>query len=298
MRRVRLPRWARGLVAALKRDMAKNTFWIVSSSVVNMALGLVVTALTARYFGPTEFGRFNYALALVVLFTAFSTLGLETLTVRSLVAGDHEQPEVMGTSLILRLCGGLVLTGISLGTVFLLEPNDRGVWVLVSLLSLMMVLRAGDVIDYWFQSRLKSKIAGLIRIGSYTIASAVKVLLIVCGGTIYQFAAIYSLDALVVGIAFAIAFRHLNRGAPRWRWDADYAKYILARSWYIMLSGLAGTVYMRVDQVMLGAMFTDKTTLGVFAAAVTVATMWYFIPAALISSVNPGIMRASGVLTG
>ena len=293
MRRVRLPRWARGLVAALTRDMAKNTFWIVSSSVVNMALGLVVTALTARYFGPAQFGRFNYALALVVLFTAFSTLGLETLTVRSLVAGDHEQSEVMGTSLILRLCGGLVLTGISLGTVFVLEPNDRGVWVLVLLLSLMMFLRAGDVIDYWFQSRLKSKIAGLIRIGSYTIASALKVLLIVCGGTIYQFAAIYSLDALVVGIALAIAFRHLNRGAPRWRWDVGYAKYILARSWYVMLSGLAGTVYMRVDQVMLGAMIPDKTTLGIFAAAVTVATMWWFIPAALISSVNPGIMRAS-----
>lgn len=273
--------------------MAKNTYWIVGSSVVNMALGLVVTALTARYFGPTEFGRFNYALAIVVLFTAVSTLGLETLTVRSLVSGDHEQHVVMGTSLILRLSGGLVLTGISLGTVILLEPDDRGVWVLVALLSFMMVLRAADVIDYWFQSRLKSRIAGLIRIGSYTIASALKVLLIVLGGTIYQFAAIYSLDALLVGIAFAIAFRQLNRGDPRWRWDAGYAKHILSRSWYVMLSGLMGTLYMRVDQVMLGTMLSDKTTLGVFAAAVTLSTMWYFIPLALISSVNPGIMRAS-----
>lgn len=280
-------------MAALSRDMAKNTFWIVGSSVVNMALGLVVTALTARYFGPTEFGRFNYALAIVVLFTALSTLGLETLTVRSLVAGDHAQQVVIGTSLILRLSGGLVLTVISLVTVMVLEPDDRGVWVLVALLSLMMVFRAGDVIDYWFQSRLKSRIAGLIRVGSYTIASALKVLLIVCGGTIYQFAAVYSLDALLVGIAFTIAFRHLNRGAPRWTWDFGYAKHILARSWHVMLSGLMGTVYMRVDQVMLGTMLSDKATLGVFAAAVTLSTMWYFIPLALISSVNPGIMRAS-----
>ena len=122
-RRAWPPRWARGFIATLRRDMAKNTFWIVASSVVNMSLGIVVTALTARYFGPTEFGRFNYALALVVLFTAFSTLGLETLTVRSLVTRDHAQSVVMGTSLILRLCGGLVLTGISLGTVIVLEPT-------------------------------------------------------------------------------------------------------------------------------------------------------------------------------
>lgn len=289
----RVPRWARGLVTALSRDMARNTFWIVGSSVVNMALGLVVTALTARYFGPTEFGRFNYALAIVVLFTAISTLGLETLTVRSLVSGDQEQHVVMGTSLILRLGGGLVLTVIALGTVMALEPDDRGVWVLVALLSFMMVLRAGDVIDYWFQSRLKSRIAGLIRIGSYAIVSALKVLLIVRGGTIYQFAAIYSLDALIVGFAFIIAFRHLNPGAPRWKWDGRYAKHILSRSWYIMLSGLMGTLYMRVDQVMLGTMISDKATLGVFAAAVTLSTMWYFIPLALISSVNPGIMRAA-----
>lgn len=276
-----------------RRDMAKNALWIVGSSVVNMALGLVVTAVTARYFGPAEFGRFNYALAIVVLFTAFSTLGLETLTVRSLVTGDQEQGVVLGTSLILRLIGGLVLTGISLGTVLVLEPDDRGVWVIVALLSLMMVFRAGDVVDYWFQSRLKARIGGVIRILSYAIASSLKVLLVVFGGTMYQFAAIYSLDALLVGIAFMIAFRHLNRGAPRWRWNLGYAKHILSRSWYVMLSGLMGTVYMRVDQVMLGTMLPDKTALGVFAAAVALSTMWYFIPLALISSVNPGIMRAS-----
>ena len=292
-RRAWPPRWARGFIATLRRDMAKNTFWIVASSVVNMSLGIVVTALTARYFGPTEFGRFNYALALVVLFTAFSTLGLETLTVRSLVTRDHAQSVVMGTSLILRLCGGLVLTGISLGTRIVLEPTDRGIGVLVSLLSLMMVLRASDVIDYWFQARLKSKIAGLIRIGSYAIASALKVLVIVADGSIYQFAAVYSIDAAIVGVAFAIVFRHLNRGDSRWKWDRSYAKDVLAQSWFIMLSGFMGTVYLRVDQVMLGTMESDKASLGVFAAAVALATMWYFIPAALISSVNPGIMRAS-----
>lgn len=288
----RLPRWVKGLLASLSRDMAKNTFWIVGSSVVNMALGLVVTALTARYFGPTEFGRFNYALAIVVLFTAVSTLGLETLTVRSLVSGEREQHVVIGTSLILRLVGGLVLSGISLTTVVILEPDDRGVWVLVALLSLMMVLRAGDVIDYWFQSRLKARVAGLIRIASYTIASALKVMLIIYGGTIYHFAAVYSLDALFVGIAFVIAFRRLNRGDPRWKWDSRYARHVLSRSWFIMLSGFMGTVYMRVDQVMLGTMLPDKTELGVFAAATTLSAMWYFIPLALIASANPAIMRA------
>jgi len=52
------------------------------------------------------------------------------------------------------------------------------------------------------------------------------------------------------------------------------------------------TLYMRVDQVMLGYMYEDKSVLGVYAAAITLSSIWYFIPMAVIASSNPIIMRA------
>ena len=58
----------------------KNFGWLVGNRVFTMLIGVVVIAFVARYFGPEKYGQFNYALAIVTLFTALSTLGLETLT--------------------------------------------------------------------------------------------------------------------------------------------------------------------------------------------------------------------------
>lgn len=264
----------------------------MTSSIVNMTVGLVVTAVAARYFGPESFGRFSYALSLVVLFTAFANLGLETLTVRSFLSGEYSQAEVLGTSLALRLLGGVLLTALSLTTVVLLEPGDRGLRVMVALFSLMMVFKSIDVIDYWFQSRQLARTASLIKISSYILVAALKVFVVFMHGNIYEYSALYVVDALMVGIGFFFAYRRLNGAAFLWKFHPAYAKHVLSRSWYLIVSGFMGTLYMRVDQVMLGSMSPDKGTVGIYAAAVTIAAMWFFVPAAVITSVNPSIMRS------
>lgn len=42
-----------------------------------MLLGAGLTAVAARVYGPEILGQFNYSMALVTLFTAVATLGLE-----------------------------------------------------------------------------------------------------------------------------------------------------------------------------------------------------------------------------
>jgi len=48
---------------------------------------------------------------------------------------------------------------------------------------------------------------------------------------------------------------------------------------------------MRIDQVMLGSMMPTKVELGVYSAAVQIASMWYFVPMAVITSLMPVIMN-------
>ncbi|MFD1904499.1 oligosaccharide flippase family protein [Paenibacillus rhizoplanae] len=50
---------------------------MITDKVVTMIIGIFITAVIARYLGPENYGKFNYALAFVSLFTAISTLGLE-----------------------------------------------------------------------------------------------------------------------------------------------------------------------------------------------------------------------------
>ncbi|MBJ3793044.1 hypothetical protein I8J38_31575, partial [Bacillus sp. OA1] len=41
----------------------KNSSWQVSEKIFSMLIGVFVTAIVARYFGPDKFGQFNYALS-------------------------------------------------------------------------------------------------------------------------------------------------------------------------------------------------------------------------------------------
>ena len=52
------------------------------------------------------------------------------------------------------------------------------------------------------------------------------------------------------------------------------------------------TIYMRIDQVMLGSMLEAKTENGIYSAAVRIAEMWYFVPTAIIASFQPNIIQS------
>jgi O-antigen/teichoic acid export membrane protein len=73
------------------------------------------------------------------------------------------------------------------------------------------------------------------------------------------------------------------------RWST--ALKFLRQSWPLILSGLAVTVYMKIDQVMLGAMLGDEAV-GQYSVAVRISSVWYFIPSILATSLFPAILNA------
>lgn len=268
----------------------KNSSWLVSDKIFKMIIGVFVTALVARYFGPENYGQFNYALSFTALFTALSTLGLETLTVKAIVDKEYDEGTILCTSLVVRVFGGIILTILASIIIRLIEPNDSNLHILVLIMSLTMVFKSLEVIEYWIQAYQKAKISSIIRMISYVITSSLKLSLILFKGNLIHYGLLYMLDVLIIGTALIIAYFRKRERVSKWKINFNYAKHILSQSWYLVLSGLMITLYMRIDQVMLGAMMTTKTELGVYSAAVQVAQLWYFVPVAIITSFKPVIM--------
>ncbi|KWX78463.1 polysaccharide biosynthesis protein, partial [Paenibacillus riograndensis] len=253
-------------------------------------LGVFVTAVVARYFGPELYGEFNYALAIVSLFTVLSTLGLEILTVKSIVDKDHEEGTVLCTSFLLRVLGGIILTVVSCIVMWMLEPSDKYLQLIVLIMSSSMVIRSFEVIEYWIQAHQIAKISSLIRIIVSLVTAGLKLLLVYFRGDLILFSLIYTIDITIVSAALVIAYIKYRQEKSRWRFSISYAKEVLSQSWYLVLSGLMVSLYMRIDQVMLGTMMPNKDELGIFSAAVRIAEMWYFVPMAIIVSFRPVIM--------
>jgi len=53
---------------------------MIGQNIYFMLVGIFVTTIIARYFGPTLYGQLNYVIAIVSLFTASSTMGMETMS--------------------------------------------------------------------------------------------------------------------------------------------------------------------------------------------------------------------------
>ena len=269
----------------------KNSGWLIGDRVFTMIIGVVVIAFVARYLGPEKYGQFNYAMAFVALFTVLSTLGLETLTVKSIVDKDYDEGTILCTSLFLRVFGGIVLTIIAVIIIRLIEPKDQNLHVLVLIMSFTMVLKSMEVIEYWIQAYQKAKVSSIIRMSVYVITAVLKIIFVIFKGNLIQYALIYMIDAVVIGSALMISYYKIRDDISPWKFSLKYAKSILSQSWYLILSGLMVTLYMRIDQVMLGSMLPTKTELGVYSAAVQIAELWYFVPMAIITSFKPVIMN-------
>lgn len=272
------------------RKIIKNSSWRVSSSIFNMILGIFVIGIVARYFGPEKYGQLNYSIAFISLFTVVANLGLETLTIKSIVDKSWDEGTILCTSFILRIVGGIFLSVFAFLTIRIIEPNNSNIQLMVLLLSFSMIFKAFDVIEFWIQAYQKAKISSMLRMLAYIIFSTLKLLVVVFHGSIVIFSLVYLVDSLIFGSACLIVYLNIRENTSKWKFKKDYAVYILSQSWYLILSGLMISLYNRIDQVMLGAMLVSKSEAGIYSAAVTLAEIWYFVPMAIITSFTPIII--------
>jgi O-antigen/teichoic acid export membrane protein len=74
------------------------------------------------------------------------------------------------------------------------------------------------------------------------------------------------------------------------RFRGRLALRLIGMSWPFLLSALAASVYLKVDQVMLHA-FSNSREVGQYAAAARISEVWYFIPVAAASSLLPMLVK-------
>ena len=73
----------------VKREV-KNASWIIGEKIIQMVISFFVGILTARYLGPDNYGLINYANAYGAFFTAFCTLGINSVIVKNLIDNPDE----------------------------------------------------------------------------------------------------------------------------------------------------------------------------------------------------------------
>jgi len=268
-----------------------NIGWLFFDKLLRMGLGLLVGVWVARYLGPEQFGLFSFSTAFVGLFGAVAGLGLQGIVVRDIVRDPAVKEETLGTAAMLQLLGGLLAYGLTLGAISWLRPDDLLAKTLVAILGSMMLFKASEVALYWFESQVMSKYTVWVQNGCFLLFAAIKVGLILNHASLIAFAWAAMVEALLVGLLMFTVLDRRGLGLRQLQVTVARAKGLLKDSWPLLLSGIAITLYMKIDQIMLGQMVSDEAV-GIYSAAVRICEVWYFIPMIIVSSVFPAILEA------
>jgi PST family polysaccharide transporter len=118
-----------------------------------------------------------------------------------------------------------------------------------------------------------------------------KVGLILIKAPLLAFAWVTLAEMVMIAIGLVIAYQIKGNSFWLWRWSSTVAKTLLKESLPLIFSGFAIMIFMKIDQIMIGQMIDDQAV-GVYSAAVRISELWYFIPAAIVSSVAPSIYAA------
>lgn len=256
-----------------------------------MSVGLSVGVWVARYLGPGNYGQLSYALAFVALFSSFSNLGLDNITVRNIVRDPTKRDQILGTVFVLRLVGGTFAFFATIGAILFLRPGDHVSHWLVGIVAVGMIFQSFDAIDYWFKSQLLAKYSVIAKSSAILVVGLVKIVLIYKEASLLAFAWVGCAEIFLGSLGLVIAYKYSGGFLAAWRAHLTVAKELLRDSWPLIFSGIVSMIYLRIDQVMLGQIEDDQEV-GWYSAAVRLAEMWYFIPMAISSSVYPSIVKA------
>lgn len=272
------------------RKILANAGWMSGNQIVYLAAGVPVTIWMARYMGPSEFGTYSYVLALTGFFQILCKLGLDDIVVRELVRDRSSQNRVLGTAFALKAAAGLLAISAVLLTTVVLRSNDAQTLVLVAIAAIAMVPQAFETIDFWLLSELKSKWSFVVNNLRLLIGAAARVCLLLAAASLLAFIWVIPSLAILSAVGLVVAYRTEGAHLTKWHFDFCLAREMLTRALPLMLSAASIAVYMRIDQVMLGALATDST-LGIYAAAVRLSEFWFIVPVAIAASAFPTLIE-------
>lgn len=267
-----------------------NTSWLVGYRVLSIVVALLVGVYVARYLGPVRFGLLRYSSSFVGLFTALANLGLDSIVVRELVNLPECKDEIFGTAFMLKVAG-TILMWIAIAAAIPFTHNDCQTNILVIIIAFAVIFQAFNVIDFNYQAEVKSKYVVYTQLISLVISSITKLVFIWIAAPLVWFACVFLLDAVVRAIGLTTMYLQNTGKVWYWKWRWQTARVLLRDSWPLILSSMAISVYMKIDQVMIKEML-DAEQVGHYAAAVRLSEAWYFVPMAITSSVFPAIINA------
>jgi O-antigen/teichoic acid export membrane protein len=236
---------------------------------------LVLFAVMARQFGPSELGVFVFALAYLGIVTTPIGVGLDPYTLRTVAADRSLAGQLLLDVIVLKLliAGPVLTVGIAVLWPLGYGPEARAT---VAVLSVSLLLDGlARTFHTVFNALERGGLLAMCLIVQRTVTTAAGLVVLIAGGGLVPLAAIFvGGSAVHVGLAVGMTRRHLRltAGRPAFRdWGG-----ILRHSLPFAALDVANVLLFRLDAVLLSVLAAE-TAVGRYGAAYRLVDATMFV---------------------
>lgn len=269
----------------------KNANWLIFEKIFTMSVNLFVSIILARSLGTSKFGEISYLLSLLTLFSPLFSMGLMGIVTREVFLYKESEDKVIISAIFIRIIGCCFFSILILISLFFITKSFtyRDLFIVLLIGNLFSVF---NVCEYWFEAKIKSKYVSFIRMLTTTIFSILKITAVFyfSNNIIYLIGA-YSLEFVFLNLSVLYLYLKISLNSLFKKIDLHYSFNLFKESFWLILSGIASVIYLKIDQVMLAEM-TSMSEVGIYAVAVRMSEVWYFFPSAIVASFFASIMEA------
>lgn len=273
----------------VNKRIISNVLWALVGKFAGLVSALLVGVFVARYLGPTQYGVMNYAISFVTLFLFIATFGFENIEIREEAKANEQKDTILGTVFTLRLLLSLI-TIILISIVAYINESDLYTFGIIMVYAITVMLTPFDVIRNYFTSLVQNESIVKVGILRLVLSGIIKGVLLLVHASLIWFVISLVFDACVLAQGYCYVYKKKIGSMRSWQFDKSWAYYLLRQSFPLLLSGLAATIFLQIDQIMIGNMI-DKTSVGYFSVASKFVELLLYVPTILIQTVCPILVK-------
>ncbi|CAH6976080.1 Polysaccharide biosynthesis protein [Vibrio chagasii] len=277
------------MLKKINTEQGRNALILILEKVFLLGFGFLFTVLLARSWTPEVLGEYQYLIALLALLAPFSALGLNSLVSRQLIKSREDSGQILGTALILRLAGA-GFSGLVMGVVSLSLIASEYRMVFFVLLGAQLA-HGVSVFNFYFESKAQLWVSALLRTCNGLFFMSLKLGWVWWFGSLTGVLLITAIEWLVLAAGWFVIFKTKEKTYFKLRFCFVYAKKLLARAVWLVFSGIAAVIYLKMDIIMLGSL-ADKTEVAAYSLAARLSEVWYVFPGILVATWFPSLIKA------
>lgn len=265
--------------------------WLFADQLVRMAVGIVVSITLARYWGSEQFGFYNIFTASLTIASCLVPLAADAVVTRDLVANPQAANDILGSQAALRIVGVLASFVVFAILILFQQRSPFETLLMIAVAGGCLLFQPFDAVATWLNANFHARDTIAARLPAFLIASALRVLLVYMGFSVWVVLLTLPLEAALAAIG--LVFSHLRiRRQPvlNWRVQKDRLSLLFVESWPLLIASVSVALYMRLDVLMLGALVGEHEV-GIYSVATRLSEVWYVLATIIVASFQPLILR-------